>query len=279
LLIKKILTLGIILLFISVGIQPAIAVVENNEFVEITTEICGIDGVKPHTISLSKEDAKELEQLIDDFHKELEKTETKEEAFELYNDIITELDKFGLIGDLSVKQGQELSTDNQQDINIAEIFGMPTDKSNYSEWDNTNCIVSGKVHSVLFFNPFLWYPLLFLRRHPILFDIARYIFFYAYPGGPFTSLLLFLTLGGSVIFTTLYNPIPIISGIMVGWSYGWGPYAYGPLSIAGDNGTHNFTDDYGGYISGFTGFKLYIPPNPCMFIGVARVSRILQLEE
>ena len=39
-------------------------IMKESEMVEITTEICGLNGGK-HTVSLSKENALEIEQLID----------------------------------------------------------------------------------------------------------------------------------------------------------------------------------------------------------------------
>lgn len=275
---KKILVICVIFLFLGVGIHPAFAGERSNEFVEITTEIYRQDRVTPHTVYLTREDAEKVKELMEDFQEKLNKIELEDEVFELFNETIIELDKYGLIGGLSVTQAQKLSTDELPEINIPKSFGGSTEKSDYSGWYNTNCKVYGAIHHVLFFGPHLGIPYVFLLDHPILYDIINFILEYSY-FGPIRALLLFAA-AGSILFTTLYNPLLIFSVIMVGWCYTWGPYSSGPLWISGDNGTQNFSEDYGGLISGFTGFKIYIPWGyPCFFIGVARRSLILQLEE
>jgi len=67
---KKLLAVGVIVLFIGLAIAPSInanisKAFVDSELVEITTEVCGINGVTPNTVSLSKEDAEEVEALFD----------------------------------------------------------------------------------------------------------------------------------------------------------------------------------------------------------------------
>ena len=113
-LIKKALVVAVILLFIGVAFAPSInanvskASIES-EMVEITTEVCGLNGGK-HTVQLTKAEAEEVENLIDDIERRLDEVETREETVEIFNDVIIELDKYGLLGGLSVKQAQRLVT-------------------------------------------------------------------------------------------------------------------------------------------------------------------------
>ncbi|GAH55890.1 unnamed protein product, partial [marine sediment metagenome] len=92
---KKLLVVGIIFLFLGLAFAPSInaniskASIES-EMVEITTEICGFNGGK-HTVQLTKEEAEEVEQLIDDIERRLDKVETREEAVEIFNEAIVEL--------------------------------------------------------------------------------------------------------------------------------------------------------------------------------------------
>jgi len=72
---KKLLVVGVIVLFLGVAFVPSInANISkssiDSELVEFTTEVCGLDGGK-HTVSLSKEDAEEVEKLIGDIEKKL----------------------------------------------------------------------------------------------------------------------------------------------------------------------------------------------------------------
>ena len=113
--IKKGLAVAVILLFIGLAFAPSInanisKASVDSELVEITTEICGIDGVRPNTLSLSKEEAEEVEELIDDIERRLNAVETRKEAEEIFNEAVVELDKYGLLCGLSVKQTQRLVT-------------------------------------------------------------------------------------------------------------------------------------------------------------------------
>jgi len=111
-LIKKGLVVTVILLFIGLAFAPSInANVSktsiDSELVEITTEICGLNGGK-HTVSLSKEDADEVDRLFDSIKEKLDKVETREESEEIFKEAVVELDKYGLLGGLSVKQAQRI---------------------------------------------------------------------------------------------------------------------------------------------------------------------------
>ena len=100
---KKQLAVGVIVLFLGLAIAPSINanVSRESELVAITTEICGLDGGK-HTVQLTQEEAKEVEQLIDDIERSLDEVETREEAGEVFNYAVVELDKYGLLGRLNI---------------------------------------------------------------------------------------------------------------------------------------------------------------------------------
>ena len=90
--IKKGLVVAVIILFIGLAFAPSInANVSkasiDSELVEITTEICGLNGGK-HTVSLSKEDAEEVEHLFDSIRERLNVTETREEAEQIFKEIL-----------------------------------------------------------------------------------------------------------------------------------------------------------------------------------------------
>ncbi|EMR75079.1 hypothetical protein MBGDF03_00859 [Thermoplasmatales archaeon SCGC AB-540-F20] len=125
--IKKGSVLAVILLFIGVAFAPSInANVSkasiDSELVEITTEVCGINGVTPNTVLLSKEDAEEVEKLIDDIERRLDDVETREETEKIFNEAVVELDKYGLLGGLSVKQAQKLVTGGYQNRRAMKVL-------------------------------------------------------------------------------------------------------------------------------------------------------------
>jgi len=150
---KKLLVVGVIVLFLGVAIAPSInANVSkasiDSELVEITTEVCGINGVTPNTVSLSKEDAEEVEKLIDDIERRLDNVETREETVEIFNEAVVELDKYGLLGGLSVKQAQRLVTGGYNNLRIGEFFEKANIDSNIK--GNFFCLLAGNTDSTVF---------------------------------------------------------------------------------------------------------------------------------
>ncbi len=148
---KKLLVVGVIVLFLGLALAPSInANISNtsidSEFVEISVEISGMGGVKPHTVKLTKEDAEEVEQLIDAIEKKLETVETREGTIKIYNEAIVELEKYGLLGSLSVEQVQKLIVDKYSKKQAPPLFETRHHEKNLQEnQHNLCCIVSGNV--------------------------------------------------------------------------------------------------------------------------------------
>jgi len=69
---KKILAVGVILLFIGVAVAPSInfTVVKasnDNDLVEVTTQACGIKGYGNNTVKLTREQYEDLEHYLVEF--------------------------------------------------------------------------------------------------------------------------------------------------------------------------------------------------------------------
>ena len=107
--IKKGVAVAVILLFIGVALAPSInANVVKDDLVEFDVEVHGLG--KKNTVKLTQQETDEVEQLLDDIRKTLDNAETKEEAIEILNDAVVELDKYDLLEGLSVNQAQSLIT-------------------------------------------------------------------------------------------------------------------------------------------------------------------------
>lgn len=133
-LLKKSLAVGVILLFIGLAFIPSINanISLDNRLVEITTEICGIDGIEPNTVRLTKQESKEVEQLIDSIKAKLDKAKTRGDTVEIFNDAIIEFDKYGLLGGLSVEKIQRLIIKpymNSRMFNIINNLNLDDDLS------------------------------------------------------------------------------------------------------------------------------------------------------
>ncbi|MCU0851349.1 MAG: hypothetical protein MUC80_08810 [Candidatus Thermoplasmatota archaeon] len=98
---KRILTVGVILLFVGVAVAPSInqSVVKatDDHLVEVTTQACGIQGYGNTTVKLTREQYQNLELYLVEFRARLNQTSTREEAAPIFKEAVVELDKYGLL--------------------------------------------------------------------------------------------------------------------------------------------------------------------------------------
>jgi hypothetical protein len=139
---------GITILFLGLAIQPSVATVQPKdndvEYVEIITEVCGLSWVKLQTKKLLREQAEKVDILFDSVDKRLDKIETMEEAKEILNNAIIELDKYDLLGGLSIKQAQRLVTGGVQDSRIMRLFyKIHRNHPSTNQIDNLFCSIVG----------------------------------------------------------------------------------------------------------------------------------------
>ena len=74
---KKVLSLGIIILFLGLAVARSINanICKESELVEITTEICGLGGGK-HTVQLTQEEAEEVNRILNNIREQLNSTDS-----------------------------------------------------------------------------------------------------------------------------------------------------------------------------------------------------------
>jgi len=145
-LLKKSLVIAIILLFLGVAFAPSInANVPKEEYVEITTEIYGINGIKPQTVKLTKEESIEIEQLIDNIKFRLDKAETKEEIIEIFKDSIIEFMKYGLLNDISANELYNLVCyHDEYSIESGTLTLFLKEEMDINKNTNIACLISGE---------------------------------------------------------------------------------------------------------------------------------------
>jgi hypothetical protein len=149
---KKILAVGIILLFIGVAVAPsintcAIKATTDDDLVEVTIQICGINGYKDTTVTLTKEHYTEVERVFDDLETKLTTMKTRDEAIPVYKDVIRKLSTYGLLPKgISVEQAQKLiigGYSKTQELSISEKSFV---KNSAQEYCNKYfCLVAGAV--------------------------------------------------------------------------------------------------------------------------------------
>ena len=141
----------IIVTFIFLGpvLEPSInAYFTEEQFIEFTTEICGLNNVK-QKIELTLKEAEEVEELFNSIKLKLDKIESSKQAENIINDAVVKLNRYGLLGGLSIKQAQRLITYRFKDRTIFN-------RNNLKEDDDKNflCIVGGKINFSAFTGPF-----------------------------------------------------------------------------------------------------------------------------
>ena len=146
---KKLLAVGVIVLFLGLVCAPSINanISKENELVEITTEICGMGGGK-QTVHLTKKEAKEVEQLLEDIEQRLDNVETREETIEIFNKAIEELDKYRLLGRLNIKKVQKLITGQFHNMWIGEFLEKVNIDSPIK--GNFFCLLAGNTDFTIF---------------------------------------------------------------------------------------------------------------------------------
>jgi hypothetical protein len=156
--IKKCLGVGIILLFIGVVFVPSInfnvvKASNDNKFVEVATQACGIKGYGDTTVKLTRQQYQNLKQYLVEFRVRLNQTTTREETVPLFNEAIVELNKYGLLPKgMSIAVGQKLVKGNFDEM-IRRSFSKESSNTNQRIiQNNTNmfCFLAGKTSGTIF---------------------------------------------------------------------------------------------------------------------------------
>jgi len=150
---KRILAVGVILLFVGVTIAPTInfntvKASQDDDLVEVTTQACGIKGYENTTVKLTREQYQNLEQYLIGFRVKLNQTSTRGEAVPIFKEAVVELDKYGLLPKgMSVERVMRLITkSNDQRLKVLDSLDFDPD-ANYF------CLVSGLTSQTMTIGP------------------------------------------------------------------------------------------------------------------------------
>lgn len=278
--IKKCLAVAVIILFIGVAFGPSINANISKEMVEITTEISGLNGGK-QTVKLTQEEAMEVEALFNSIRERLNATESREEAEEIFKEVVVELDKYGLLGGLSVEQAQWLVTGGYQNPRMMKIIENIFSRGQEDNNSNFYCLVTGRTDKTLFVNPRMRfiYPILHYWTYDWSYPLMELILKYANNQVKFMALLIFVLLrvmevqwADYVLILYQDNPLPRRCVIYLGKGSSGGIPASGWINSYGINGKVGWEDEFYGNlpwgcfliykwcpaVDGFRGFQLYI---------------------
>lgn len=162
LILKKSLSVFVILLLIGVTFSLSInsKVIKNNDenLVKIEVEICGTKDNR-YAVLISKEDIENVDKLFEDIRSRLEKgADTKE----VFNDAVIQLERYGLLKGIRVKEAQTLVTNNKNKVKTNQL-GMNN--------ENYDCEIVGTAYGRFYSSTLLCDKLVtFLLENAKLFD-------------------------------------------------------------------------------------------------------------
>jgi hypothetical protein len=217
---KKIIVIGVIAFFIGVGIQPGIATVQIDDickdYVDIKIELCGLSGIKPYKIQITKEEAVLIENYFNLINEQFEKVNTREEAKAILNDVVIKLDEHRLLGGLSIKQAQKLVTGNYENSRVMKLLENQLNRNQRLNDNNSNylCLVAGRA-------TYTSCAGLIQTVLTAFFGAISYLAFFLYsifPGAPGFFFILFSML----MVSSALNPIPYINPFAIAYPLGFG---------------------------------------------------------
>ena len=120
----------------------------DNELLEFTTEICGLQGQEPQTVQLTQEQAEEIDKIFMDVRIKGNTAETIEQTVEIFNEALVKLNKYHLFSEVSVKHLQTLITGVFQQNSMKELIEKthiaPNSESNFF------CLITGNTDYTIF---------------------------------------------------------------------------------------------------------------------------------
>jgi len=243
----KTLTFCIVVLFISVSIQPVFAVNLKNNDKSIDYEYVNVDKIKyiieiiredeviEHTVFLTKEKANDLDILIEDIRFKLDNSRSTEDTYKIFYDTVDSFNSLGVFPEnISIGEIKDLITGKNRDINKINFKKEMNDG-----FENRFCFISSNTTntfslgpivllSILAFIPFAIYASFFdnlehnfnLSRFKLLTKLFMIPYYLLYI--PFLSLTIC-----SYLSVTSRQPVSIGSLITFGYcKHSLDPWGY-----------------------------------------------------
>ena len=248
----------------------------NEELAELDVEFCGLD--KKHTVKLTKEEYNEVRLIFDDMQDRLSKIENDEGVVAIFNKAIVELNEYGLLGGLSVKQTQRLITTRYQIFRENKFFHRMLNLGKSDDGANYFCLVLGNLTETIYQNPLSrllsisYYKIMDTNISGVLKIIICTMTNFQYPYISLSYLLpfsFFSTItAGHVHQGTYGDYINASKGVVYSFGLSGNKSWTGELwGAASEIPSYIFVDAFYPAIPGFTGIKLYTKSSETYFLG------------
>jgi len=158
--IKKSVVVSVILLFIGVTTAPSINVSvvkasDDNELVEVTTQVCGIKGDNNHTVQLTKQQAREIKTVFDDLKNRMSTAGSMEETQWIFNDTLTSMSRYNLLPNgMNIEQAKRLVSSTVHNQKIISFLQKISTKfladAKAGTIQNSFCLIAGNTSDTHF---------------------------------------------------------------------------------------------------------------------------------
>jgi hypothetical protein len=290
---RKVLTIGIILLFLGVAVQSTFAEVsiesDNSEMEEITIQFYETDRTYNHTVMLTQEKVKELEKLINNFETELKDIDNPVDTETLYKKTIVSFKELGILPNgMSIDYIQQLVIGNERNEIISKIIErwFNRKKEVLDENENLLCLISGNTINTIIAGsvPFLFsiHCISFWIRHIAFLAILKEDFhdlwiWWTQNFGDLHYNFLSLRTAFLVYLGAVINFLPIKLGALMLYGNiraGYMGYFYtipaeGWVYTVGSSGNKSWEGSFYGGVVGFTGIKIIYGLFSFFYLGAA----------
>ena len=242
----------------------------DDDLVEFDVEFCGLG--KKHTVRLTQQEADEVELLFDEIEQRVSKVETRDEAEEIFKDAVVELDKYGLLGILSIKQAQQLIVESTVRQNLLKRIDGKDVESLDDETENYFCLIVGHLSHMVSQNPLVRRFGIFMEK---LLEFALETDIFVLFEAIYQLYILIQTF--SFIYIDLLLPFSFFRALSAGL-HGFSPAtteewwhpAKGWVHSFGLNGVKSWEGDLWGVASGYLiyGFFVHFYPAILGFTGI-----------
>jgi hypothetical protein len=260
----------------------------DEDYIEYSTEICGLSGCG-RTIKLTKKDAEEVDRLFENIRLKLNESNTRNEIKRILFNTIVELDKFGLLAGLNVRQAQQLISLEYNDFNLNNEIDKKNNQNpgSFQIEENFNCIfIESLTNCSLFFQngslPFFIKALELIYKLNVNHYLAYFLLFNIW----LISFLTWSIINQYFLPFTLW-PVSLYIGEHQGflgdypsegwiWTYGRNRTVKFKGKMIGDIYRVNWTGTQWGYcgVRDFKGFKIYGNSNPKKIYLLGRASHM-----
>ncbi|HIG98949.1 MAG TPA: hypothetical protein HA258_00045 [Thermoplasmata archaeon] len=240
---KKIIVVGIILLFVGVAVAPSITLniarASNDcNLIEVSTLACGIPGYGDTAVMLTPEHYRDLEQYLVEFTARLNQTSTRAETVLLFREAVVKLNRYGVLPcGMSVAQAQRLVTLGDYIRQVPNWI-----KTSLSDSLNVFCFFAAITDNVIDYN--LWVVTGAFLSQFIAYD------------SPLILLVYLFFLVGFIKPLRLFNTLVAVQGDV--------PFYF----TLGLKGVSAGLDDISSVI-GFTGLKIMFNTHNAFYLGFA----------